>query len=722
MKPLPAKYYLDHFNEFLSFVVGPSQQLLGQEDLTFIDVFNSLNEDAKCVFVRTINRKSPIIKIDSLAYQEISAPFEQVSLLKQHQMIRSLAPSDCEAFWFALTKPQLCILLKLAQVEFKSSQNKAALVDIAKQRVPFDLIKASDLYELFVVRNCDQCIDYLLFLFFGDLNSRLNKFSMRDLGVMRTRKSKGQGSARFDTLEDAKSTYLYKKRLQEIADLAPQQILKRAEKIESLPKPSGQVAETAKDKYFYHLGKALVSQSPEQAIAVWEQSNYPQAQEKWLREQYKLGNIDLVKTRLLAIINEPESEGLLVFAEDFLARKYDKKRTSILTDMLRQGSQQISIDEMYSGSVEYGVTRFYQKQGQQAFRTENSLWRSLFGLTFWHELYELDASALATEFDTRPKVLRNNNFYQQFEDQIEDRLLSIPSADIYCKLLSKNASKHYGKKNSILKWHSALLEQLTRFINFSSLDSILNHMRAMTKDYHKLSDGYPDIMVIENQQLRFEEVKAPGDQLRKNQLLTIRHLRDLGFDVRISKVDWFIDPQQAYVVVDIETTGGKSDQHRITEIGMVKMINGERVDYWQSLINPQRHIPRFITQLTGIDDEMVVNAPLFCEVSDNLLRFLEGSVFVAHNVGFDYGFFKREFERIGHNFRMPKLCTVREMRKAKPGLKSYSLANLTDHFDIAMTQHHRALSDAEAAAELLMIINEHRMSYTQKDDNPTKVG
>jgi DNA polymerase-3 subunit epsilon len=247
-------------------------------------------------------------------------------------------------------------------------------------------------------------------------------------------------------------------------------------------------------------------------------------------------------------------------------------------------------------------------------------------------------------------------------------------------------------------------------------------MRAMTKDYHKLSDGYPDIMVIENQQLRFEEVKAPGDQLRKNQLLTIRHLRDLGFDVRISKVDWFIDPQQAYVVVDIETTGGKSDQHRITEIGMVKMINGERVDYWQSLINPQRHIPRFITQLTGIDDEMVVNAPLFCEVSDNLLRFLEGSVFVAHNVGFDYGFFKREFERIGHNFRMPKLCTVREMRKAKPGLKSYSLANLTDHFDIAMTQHHRALSDAEAAAELLMIINEHRMSYTQKDDNPTKVG
>jgi DNA polymerase-3 subunit epsilon len=721
MKPLPLKYYLDHFNEFLSFVVGPSQHLLGQEDLNFIDTFNSLNEDAKCVFVRTVNRKSSIIKVDSLEYEEIAEPFEQVKRLKERQMIRSLAPSDSIELFSVLTKPQLCSLLKISQLEFKASQNKASLVALAKQSMPFEIIKASNLFEHFVVRNCDQCIDYLLFLFFGDLSSRLNKFSMRDLGIMRTRKNKGQGSARFETLEDAKSTYIYKKRLREINDLAPQQILKRAEKIDSLPKPVGQIAETAKDKYLYHLGKALVSQNPAQAINLWEQSNHPEAQEKWLREQYKLGNVDEVKTRLFQIINEPESEGLLVFAEDFLARKYDKKRTSILTDMLRDGSQQIAIDEMYSGSVEYGVTRFYQKQGHQAYRTENSLWRSLFGLTFWHELYELDASALATEFDTRPKVLRNNDFYQHFEDEIEARLRSIENADVYCKQLSKNASMHYGKRNSIFNWHSGLLEQLSRFINYSSLDSILGHMRAMTKDFHKLSDGYPDIMVIEDQQLRFEEVKAPGDQLRKNQLLTIRHLRDLGFDVRISKVDWYIDPAQAYVVVDIETTGGKSDQHRITEIGMVKMINGQKVDSWQSLINPQRHIPRFITQLTGIDDDMVVNAPLFCEISDNLLSFLEGSVFVAHNVGFDYGFFKREFERIGHNFRMPKLCTVREMRKAKPGLPSYSLANLTKHFDISMTQHHRALSDAEAAAELLLIINEHRLSNVQKDDKTAKV-
>ena len=231
----------------------------------------------------------------------------------------------------------------------------------------------------------------------------------------------------------------------------------------------------------------------------------------------------------------------------------------------------------------------------------------------------------------------------------------------------------------------------------------------MTQDWKNLSDGYPDLMLIEHEKLRFEEVKSEGDQLRRNQLLSIQKLQSLGFDVRITNVNWTIDPMQPYAVIDIETTGGRAQHHRITEVGIVKMIGGEVVAQWQSLINPQRRIPQNITSLTGIDNDMVAQAPLFAEVADDIDTFTKGCVFVAHNVNFDYGFIKEEFNRLERRFRRPKLCTVREMRKHYKGLPSYSLANLTKHFSIDMQRHHRAMSDAIAAGELLNMVNEKRL-------------
>ena len=101
---------------------------------------------------------------------------------------------------------------------------------------------------------------------------------------------------------------------------------------------------------------------------------------------------------------------------------------------------------------------------------------------------------------------------------------------------------------------------------------------------------------------------------------------------------------------------------------------------------------------------------LSAEVADEIERFTEDCVFVAHNVNFDYGFIKQEFVRLERDFRRPKLCTVVQMRRAYPGLPSYSLASLTHHFSISMEQHHRAMSDARAAAQLLNLIHERTLA------------
>lgn len=156
-----------------------------------------------------------------------------------------------------------------------------------------------------------------------------------------------------------------------------------------------------------------------------------------------------------------------------------------------------------------------------------------------------------------------------------------------------------------------------------------------------------------------------------------------------------------FAVVDIETTGGSYRYEEIIEIGIV-LHDGEKItDKFSSLIKPGILIPHHITRLTGISNDMVKDAPKFFEVAKKIVEMTEDRVFVAHNVNFDYGFIRKAFSDLGFNFSRKKLCTVRYGKKLFPGMESYSLAKLTEHFDIDIGNHHRALSDAVATAKLL---------------------
>ena len=208
--------------------------------------------------------------------------------------------------------------------------------------------------------------------------------------------------------------------------------------------------------------------------------------------------------------------------------------------------------------------------------------------------------------------------------------------------------------------------------------------------------------------ISFLEVKAEGDVIRRNQLTRLRQLGNSGIHAHIGRVNFRFDPEQDYVVVDTETTGGWANGDRITEIGAVKIRNHKVVEEWHSLINPRRVIPAKITHLTGITNDMVRSAPLFAEIADNFMQFMSDGIFVAHNVNFDYGFIGYEYERLERRFRFPKLCTCAGMRRRFPGHKSYSLGNLCEIYDIELKDHHRALADARAAARLLNLINEKR--------------
>ena len=177
-----------------------------------------------------------------------------------------------------------------------------------------------------------------------------------------------------------------------------------------------------------------------------------------------------------------------------------------------------------------------------------------------------------------------------------------------------------------------------------------------------------------------------------------------------------------YVIVDIETTGGSPKSSKVTEIAMYKHDGSEIIDQYETLINPEMPIPEFIVNLTGINDNMVKDAPKFHEVAKKIVEFTEDCVFVAHNVSFDYGVLRHEFRKLGYDFRRKHLCTVIASRKIIPGFDSYSLGKLTRALGIELIGRHRAGGDAFATAKLFSVLMEKSVdkveAHIQEDLNP----
>lgn len=175
--------------------------------------------------------------------------------------------------------------------------------------------------------------------------------------------------------------------------------------------------------------------------------------------------------------------------------------------------------------------------------------------------------------------------------------------------------------------------------------------------------------------------------------------------------------QLSYAVVDVETTGGAPSRgHRITEIAVVEIRDGVIGGDFHTLVNPGRPIPRRIAELTGINDEMVAGAPFFEDVAEELLARLDGRVFVAHNVSFDWSFVSSQLaDSLGQVPEGPRLCTVRLARRLATGLRRRDLDSVASHFGIPIHDRHRAHGDALATARVLLRLLDEARGHGVRD-------
>lgn len=157
-----------------------------------------------------------------------------------------------------------------------------------------------------------------------------------------------------------------------------------------------------------------------------------------------------------------------------------------------------------------------------------------------------------------------------------------------------------------------------------------------------------------------------------------------------------------FAVMDVETTSGNPTEGRVMEVAVLALDGTRERIRWHTLIHPRAPIPGFIRRLTGIAPAMLSDAPAFVDVVRTLETLTQDRIVVAHNVRFDMTALEHEFARTGLVFDRPTLCTERLARQLVPQLPHYNLGSLCRYFGIEFRAAHRAATDAEATASLLV--------------------
>lgn len=170
---------------------------------------------------------------------------------------------------------------------------------------------------------------------------------------------------------------------------------------------------------------------------------------------------------------------------------------------------------------------------------------------------------------------------------------------------------------------------------------------------------------------------------------------------------------QNFIAIDLETTGLSAKEDKIIEVGAIKVVDGKEVGRYETFINPGRKIPERITEVTGINDLMVADAPYIEDVIVDILDFMEDYPLIGHNLMFDYSFVKRAAVNNKLLFEKKGIDTLKLARKYLPDLESKRLDYLCSYFCIEDENHHRAINDAIAAYKLYEVLCKNYAAYEE---------
>ena len=534
---LPPKYYLDYFVYLIAFVENQYAHVLDDSDHHFIQSFRALEEDAQCLFVRFSNRRGPLYRASKLDYAEIVDIQKSLTQLLEAGFATVDIPESSEIIHL-FTKPELLRHFPDLLRPIKSLPKDVWIDELLTSESAFQKLRETDL----IVRVEKQTeFEFLKLLFFGSYKAQMTEFVVRDVGhvnletldsdKLRPWCQSRQEAWAFFQISELKSTI--RKALKDVEAQSIHEEIKDMdwELFRQYPK-----ATKALGKVCLELATQLEREKvPELALAYYRLTQEPPSRERQVRLLLSMDREDEAETLAVDMISSSRNPSEKTFALDFLNRR--KVRINRSTTLKMQKSPSITIERLAGIKVEALAIAHFKAEGFEAIHAENFIWKNLFGLLFWDELFDQSRNQFHHPLQRASEDILHD-FYNNHELRLRRKMKTLNSRKKLLAYLKKNLEKKWGLANPLVYWYDELMDHLTPLVSALKPIQLAAVMLEMAKNLKTNATGFPDLFIWSTKEYYLYEIKSPNDHLSAQQLFWINFMQSKGIKAEVLKIGY----------------------------------------------------------------------------------------------------------------------------------------------------------------------------------------
>lgn len=551
--PLADGYYARNFQSLLDTVRERYDDLLTESELGLASAFDAASDPARRLYVRLISRKGPCFRVDLLSYDDVPDMLSATDELERVGLLDRAQDAEPAEVLATLRKPELVDVAVALGADRAVGNLRRNDIETGLAEQPGALRVALDRWPVVRPLGAEHVLVYRL-LFFGNLGQDLSEFVVRDLGIVRYEDYSLDRELRlFDKREEIDHTLALREVRHRVRDLLAESLVEDALAIaqEALSEvawhPAGlhPTARPQLDRMLSQLGRELERAGrDEEALAIYERAESPPSRERRVRVLERLERLDEARALCDAMAEEPLDETERDAAR-VIGRRLDRKLG------LGRGAKrkkrrvvELQVEADPERPIEALVAEHLAAEGRVALRTENWLWRSLFGLAFWDVIFEPLPGVFEHPFQSGPLDLHTADFRRRRESAVARRLDELrASEDLRSRLLPIYEEKK-GIATSLVVWHPDIEDTLLQAMDLVRGRELALVAERLSRDLGRYRRGLPDLLVAateaEKSGPRFElwEVKGPGDHLRAEQKGWIDYLDAVGIRARLARITW----------------------------------------------------------------------------------------------------------------------------------------------------------------------------------------
>ena len=552
---LPPKYYHDYFGYVLGFVRKMYEPVLNESETNFLNKYHELSEDAQCLFIRFSNRRKSFFRVNSLSYPEIKDIPAILQELLDSNFIESLCDFHQDRFDEVMdlfTKEQHLEFTKLLQPDVMPSKSirKPDLVRWLLYTYDFKTLCEVIGYSEPVIKvSYEAEVMMMKFLFFGNRNADMTEFVIRDLGHVRFQSFDEEHlSIQFETRKDVDDTLMVSL-MKETFDglkqeLPPEEIFDWFMNWQA--GVAGNLSHKAKPSYNSFIVRVSAwlerKKMLSQALSIYQLTNDAPARERRVRLLYNLGEIEEALALCEEISESPQNADERYFSLDFYEKINNKKKRVVKrTTQALKSAEAIEIPIMYRWQVELGAIHYYREQGYNAVFSENEPWRMLFGLLFWDIIYDTNVQAIHNPLQRVPSDFFLPDFYLKRSDLLRERMKHANTREAIADIVSKTYEEKFGMTNVLVSWYEGALEKVLTLISWLTPEQMHAILIEIAYNLRENTRGFPDLLVWNETEYAFIEIKSPTDHLSSRQLHWQHFFTEHAVQSRIVRVKWLKD-------------------------------------------------------------------------------------------------------------------------------------------------------------------------------------